>query len=316
LAKILGDEALVQKDSPIASDFGAERIRQIATRWVEFNVGYRSTEAAKFRKYAARLGEQLRIGDASSPQRILAPYFCVSGLEDPWYEKSCELYAATNAAAGESVEVTRVLAAKSVDGLAEIVRDGYTDDVCIWVSNLDEREATAGDLARYAQAIGKLESSGRRSFALYGGCYSVVLSSVGLGGSSHGIGYGEHRDWRELPRSGPPPARYYLPTIHRYAQQDLAQELWNHDPLLVGTDVVEPPVNLGYHELMLHSVHARCEEIETFREMSIVDSIGLLESQNLEFRRRLATSEDRALVRQGNSIAEHLPRWIRSLRVL
>ncbi|MDE0653116.1 MAG: hypothetical protein OXI26_05650, partial [bacterium] len=316
LAKILGDEDLVRTESPTPVQFDSNRIRRIGEQWVQFNLGYRTEEAARFQKYAERLNEPLSLDNASSPQRILAPYFCVAGREDPWYQKSLELYESTSRAAADSIQVTRVLAAKSVEALSELTEDGHSDDVCIWVSELDEREASAGDLSNYARTIESLGESRRQCFALYGGCFSVILSAIGLGGSSHGIGYGEHRDWRELPRSGPPPARYYLPTIHRYVQQDLAQDLWDHDPALVGESVIEPPVSLGYHDLMLHSVAARSEEIRKFSKLDIGGAIALLEMDHREFSERLGSSLDRLLVRRGSAFGEHLPRWLRALHSL
>ena len=34
----------------------------------------------------------------------------------------------------------------------------------------------------------------------------MLLQNCGLAGSSHGIGFGEYRNWIELPELGPPPA--------------------------------------------------------------------------------------------------------------
>ena len=319
LAKILGDETLVRPDWPAPSEFTVQRINTIATAWVKFNVGYRQEQSAKFSKYAKRLGVPLELGDASGPQRILAPYCCVQGQEDLWYEKSLELYEATVAAASEAkcgIDVTRVVSTQSVAGLAELASDGAIDDVCIWVSGLDERVAPANALADYASTIRRLTGSGRCSFALYGGFFTVLLSAVGLGGNSHGIGYGEHRKWRELPQSGPPPARYYVPTVHRYVSQDQAEALWRYDSALVGDGFVESPAALEYHDLMLHSVRARVEEIEAFGPLSLEDSIDRLSEEHREFTARLEASGNGSLIRRGREIVEHMPTWIRALRVL
>jgi hypothetical protein len=95
-------------------------------------------------------------------------------------------------------------------------------------------------------------------FALYGGFFSVMAGTVGLVGSSHGIGYGEYRAWPELPRSGPPPARYYLRQLHRYIAQEDAQRLWMADRNLASCPCNQcmgrAPIELEYHDLMRHSV--------------------------------------------------------------
>lgn len=316
LARVLGDEQLVTSVSPHPDQFTPGRIAAIAESWVRFNLTYQQEQSGKFRKYADRLGEQLRVADASGPQRILAPYFAVAGTGDPWYEKSLALYEATHQAAGEQIEVTRVLAAQSVDGLAELIADGNCDDVCIWVSRLDELKVSPGELVDYGSAIALLHGSERRSFALYGGFFAVLLSAIGLGGHSHGIGYGENRHWEELPKSGPPPARYYLPTVHRYVRQEDAERLWRTDRALVAGHSDASPASLTYHELMVHSVKSRVEELNAFCKLRLDDSIRYLDDQARDFRERVTLSGDPLLIRKLGQMTEHLPRWLRALRQL
>ena len=319
LAKILGDDSLVCTECPQPREFTAQRIDTIAAAWVTFNLGYQQQQSAKFEKYAKRLGTPLRLSDASGPQRILAPYFCVEGRSDPWYEKSLELYQATSAAAnavGCELDVTRIIAAHSATALADVVSENDNDDVCIWVSGLDERTTAVDELVAYASSIGRLVLSGRRSFALYGGFFAVLLTSVGLVGNSHGIGYGENRKWRELPRSGPPPARYYLPTVHRYVRQDQAEALWRFDRSLVGDGIVESPEALSYHDLMLHSVKARAAEIENFGPLSLDEAVERLDGEYRDFTVRLEASSSGLLIQRGREFAGHVPMWIRVLRQL
>ena len=317
LAKILGDESLVRTEWPHPREFTAQRIDTIASAWVAFNLGYQQQQSAKFEKYAKRLGAPLRLSDASGPQRILAPYFCVEGRADPWYEKSLELYQATSAAAnavGCDIDVTRIVSAHSATALADVVRENDKDDVCIWVSGLDERTTAVDELAVYASTVRRLVASGGRSFALYGGFFAVLLTCVGLGGNSHGIGYGENRKWRELPQSGPPPARYYLPTVHRYVRQDHAEALWRFDRALVGGRRVESPEAMGYHDLMLHAVKARAAEIKNFGPLSLDEAIERLHGEHREFTVRLEASSSGLLIERGREFAGHVPMWIRVLR--
>ncbi|MDE0268076.1 MAG: hypothetical protein OXI96_03445 [Acidimicrobiaceae bacterium] len=318
LAKLLGDESLACADTwPSPKDFSDERTTALASSWVKFNLQYRDKQSAKFDKYAKRLGKQLDIAEASGPQRILAPYFCVSGLDDPWWEKSVALYEASLKACDEKLNVTRVLAADSPTALHHLINETATGDVCIWVSRLNELTTTAQQLSDYGLAIRELKDSNRRSFALYGGFFSVLLSAVGLGGASHGIGYGEARDWRELPRSGPPPSRYYLGTVHRYVSHDDAHQLWLHNRHLVGDGSDPPPINLHYHDLMLHSVQARSEEITNYSGLDLQSSIDRLRSEQQTFLHRLNhNSPSRLVHRIGTRTVGHLETWLEALEEL
>ena len=317
LSEILEDPQLLAEGDPLPSDFTPERINRIASAWVEFNLSYRTQQSAKFAKYAERLGDELDESDSQGPQRLIAPYFAVYGTSDSWWARSVEFYEATRNAADGRIPVTRVLAAKNPAALLELVREPGTDDVCIWVSGLEELNAPYNDLVSYARAIQIISDSDRKSFALYGGFFAVALSAVGLGGCSHGIGYGEHRNWLELPRSGPPPTRYYLPTVHRYARQEEAQQLWLHDNRLVAPGSISPPIGLDYHELMLHSVRARADEIGGYGSLNLPDTIVQLESEMEEFQDRLHSgSPNRLLVRTGKRLSSHLAVWLEALRSL
>lgn len=166
----------------------------------------------------------------------------------------------------------RVVAAATPAALDELL--GTIDDerVVVWISSFEELVRPEADLVAYAVTISNASERGQRTFALYGGFFSVLLSAFGLHGSSHGIGFSEHRDWHELPTSGAPPARYYLPTLHRYVQPDEAQILLNSDPSLVDCQCAEcasyEPLELEYHQLMRHSVHCRAREIAEWTPLS------------------------------------------------
>ena len=318
LAEFFRDPALIARDHlPSPDHFSGPRIAALGKAWVKFNTGYREEQSTKFQKYADRLREPLYIENAQKPQRILAPYFCVKGVEDPWWPKSQQLYDAAKEAAGSGPEVTRVISAETPSGLLELIDDGHADDVCIWVSDLDEYNTSAEGLAQYCHAVAALSAQGRRSFALYGGFFAIMLSALGLGGLSHGIGYGDHRNWRELPRSGPPPARYYLPTAHRYVLQDDANRLWSHDPALVGLGEAGSPNLLDFQALRLHSVTSRAAEVDMFRSLNLSATIEQLEQQRDDFLRRLHSNRpNRVVLRLETRCTAHLTTWIKALRSL
>jgi hypothetical protein len=225
LADLLGDPDLVRLTDPVPEDFPDARLRRVAENWVTFNTEYGLTSSEKFDKYAARLGEEIRPSEAQGPEVVLAPYFVCDGRGDPWWDLSARLFEYTHdACSGRScVRVICVRHSRVLEDLLDDIDSG--EQLAIWVSGLDEHHAEPQDLAAYRQALASAQRSGQETFALYGGFFSVLLGTVGLCGSAHGIGFSESRNWRELPESGAPPARYYLPQFHRYVSQDLAQQL-------------------------------------------------------------------------------------------
>lgn len=320
LAELLGDPALVRGNDPSPDAFHEDRIAAIAACWLQFNTGYGATETQKFDKYAKRLGgEDVTPEQAQEPEAVLAPYFASGGADDPWWNRSQRFFAQTLAAAGGRT-CLRVVCARHAGALDELLADlDEPERLVVWVSGLDEHTATAGELAEHRRAIMRATERGQETFALYGGFFSVLLGNAGLKGASHGVGFSEHRNWRELPESGAPPARYYLRRAHRYVAQDLAQAL--HD---VSPDLTEcpcphcsgrPPIALDYHELMKHSVWCRSEEIERWNGLDAATAADLLETESDVLRQQIAnaTLAPRVRTRARHSIG-HLTEWVDALR--
>ncbi|AZH77194.1 hypothetical protein CSX12_01320 [Microbacterium sp. Y-01] len=158
-------------------------------------------------------------------------------------------------------------------------------------------------------------------FALYGGFFSVLLGSYGLAGSSHGIGFGESRDWVELPSSGAPPARYYVPRLHRYVAVDLAEIIWSQFPDLIVCDCREcgenSPAALDYHALMKHSVLVRDREIREWGGLSADETIARLTADAQEFRESLSSLvAPERIVRRASELYGHLFMWARVISEL
>ena len=219
LAELLGAPELVQTQAdPRPEDFSPTLISTVTQSWVDFNLAYSSTANSKFDKYAKRLGEEPKVEDARPPDAILAPYLISNGEGDAWWELSKQLFDGTVRAGGDTANCVRVIAASSPGTLEAHALSVPDANLVIWVSGLDEMRSGALELAQYAKTIRRMSAASKRSFALYGGFFAVILQNLGLGGASHGIGFGEYRDWVELPQSGMPPARYYVPQIHRYLQ--------------------------------------------------------------------------------------------------
>ena len=318
LAKIMGEPDLVGNTQPLPGFFTPARIDSIASNWAKFNLEYRKDVSAKFKKYADKLQEHVIHRDSSGPKYVLPPYMVCTGSADKWWEISDSLFERTVHHVGDPEKCVRVVAAKQAPYLHELLGAANSDRAAIWVSGLDEFRAPADDLAKYADAIRKSE---KRLFALYGGFFSVLLSSVGLGGSCHGIGFGEHRLYLELPQSGPPPSRYYLPRLHRYISTELAFQLYESDPALAECECrvcdKQPPIDLDYHQLMMHSVLCRAHEIKEWIQYSLDEVVVRLEDERGDFFDRLLLSSATDIVRGDTRFAAaHLQIWINALRSL
>jgi hypothetical protein len=270
LAELFGDTELISESDPDPEDFGDTRLADIAQHWVDFNAGYGRTASEKFDKYAQRLGGPVVLEDAQAPEAVLAPYFVVRDTTDRWWERSRQLFEATKSRSPR--ECIRVVATDAVGSLESLLDQVSETHVAIWVSGLDEYNSSAAELATYRKAIASASKNGKRLFSLYGGFFSVLLRAEGLVGCAHGVGFSEHRVWRELPQTGAPPARYYAGRFHRFINQDLAQQLWLQAPELLDCQCDScngrPPITLDYHDLMKHSVLCRSAEIAAWRELA------------------------------------------------
>jgi hypothetical protein len=319
LAELLDDEELVATDhEPTPNEFPDGRITAVAEHWVTFNTGYGRKQSANFDKYAKRLGKDVRPEQAKPPEAILAPYFACADSGDPWWDRSVSFFEETKAACN-GVPCLRVVCALSGAGLDDLLKSvNEPEQLVVWVSDLDEHNTTGDELLAYRRAVENAVGRGHEPFALYGGFFSVLLGVVGLCGASHGVGFSEHRSWRELPKSGAPPARYYLRRAHRYVSQDLAQVLYN-----VATDITEcpcphcdqrPPIALDYHELMKHSVWCRDEEIRTWFGTDRHAAARILRDEFDGLTRQLSAARLVPRIRErALGAIQHLPEWATAL---
>jgi hypothetical protein len=320
LADIFEDPALVQTvTDPAPEQFTDVRVRALAQAWVAFNMSYGQTSNEKFDKYAKRLGEEIpEPTDARAPELILAPYFIASGKNDPWWDRSKQLFLETCSVA-DGARCARVIAAEDVYALDELLNDVPAENLVVWVSGLDEYKASTDELAAYRAALRGASARKHRVFALYGAFFSVLQASVGLDGAAHGVGFSEHRNWRELPQSGAPPARYYMPRWHRYVPVDFAQTLWVLDRVLCQCPCPycdeQPPNAMSYHDLMKHSVWCRQKEIDRWSDgqgtSAAADALSAEYGASLE---QIGNLELLPAVRaRALDLISHLQRWAAAL---
>lgn len=319
LAEIFGDLGLVQtEDPPFAEQFDVERLAEIAQRWVEFNTQYGETSNQNFDKYAKRLEEEPpKAANAQAPAAILAPYFVARSSDDPWWARSTILHEKTCQAA-DGKTCFRVVAADDVNALDGLLADTKDKEVIVWVSALDEHKAVTAELTAYRGALAAASARGQHAFALYGGFFSVLQASAGLVGAAHGVGFSEHRDWHELPRSGAPQARFYMRRWHRYVQVDFAQTIWNQDPDLCWCSCEHcgdsGPNTMSYHDLMKHSVACRKEEIDQWSGISAGAAAHALGEEHKASVDRIEELELLPNVRKrALELVSHLHRWAEAL---
>ncbi|MDO8184679.1 hypothetical protein Q5424_04940 [Conexibacter sp. JD483] len=323
LAELLDDPSLVvdRGAPPATSAFPDARVQQIARKWVEFNTAYETANTNSFSKYARRLKEPVREADAKGPEAILPPYFACGGVDDPWWERSKLLYAETCAAARETaLPCYRVVCAVDSSVLDSLISElARPERIVLWASGLDEHNVEPAKLVAYRDAIVNAAAQGHAPFGLYGGFFSVLLGTFGLRGSSHGVGFSEHRAWEELPSAGAAPARYYLRRAHRYVMQDLAQQLHEASPDLTSCPCPHcndrAPFELDYHELMKHSVWCRAEEIAVWAAMDTATAADALQNefQALTIEINQAQGIAPATKKKARRSIEHLPRWVAAL---
>lgn len=319
LARVLGlEDAIGDVATMNRINWTPELAGDVARKWFAFNERYHSVEPKVFSKYAKRLGSaasQLNRSEAQRPSVVLAPYL-MEGTQDIRDVNEALWSESVVAAEGSDLHVRRVIAVEEPTDLTAAVIGANRRELALWVNNMNELDA--GNATRLSQYAAALRDSATHSklFALYGGYFSVLLTHVGLSGSSHGVGFSEHRDYRELAASGAAPARFYVEPLHRYLNTSLASEVWRSDPSLVAGsyesfDPTRDPLEYEYHDLMEHSVRSRAAEIALVRDTTLeacVDQLSDAYEGYLEGVKEMRIASS-ARTRLEDAL-RHLPMWI------
>lgn len=194
--------------------------------------------------------------------------------------------------------------AKSVDGFA------------IWITDLREFSSDSAFLKSLVAFTSKLKKSnkGKEVLNLFGGYFSLVLSSHGLlDGIAQGIGISEFKD-PDLVASGGRP-RYYVPILRQTLSVDSGAELYTASSKIFscGCGVCRnnrSPASLDPKELDEHFVLNRLSDIE-FLKHNTLDNIA----RKLE--------EDKAILDQVNDqrvnallsrFKDRLTLWAKAIR--
>jgi len=331
LAQILGLDAYIEDGATgglSPSNFDDALVHRVAQGWLSFNVDFENVGAKVFDKYAKRLpDDDIKIEDAQAPLWVMPPYLMASSSDDPWRSVGDRIWnASVNllSRSASDVRLRRVVAGGSATVWNTLLTETPETNLAGWVSGLDEFNISAtsrGELIAYGKAIQSARERGQSIFALYGGFFSVLLHRFGLAGSSHGVGYGEHRDYVELPSSGAPPARFYVPRLHRYIGVDIAGAIWEQAPELVECFCPEcdggSPTSLSYHQLMRHSVRARADEINEWTRLSTDDVCNRLQEDARAFSATVpGLVLPRAVMKRAEGLHLHLGSWASVLKAI
>jgi hypothetical protein len=209
-------------------------------RVLEFQERYAQQATGKIDKYRALLaearGEDPVEGVApASPIRFVPPYWAVQNAGDDWWSLSRLAISRALARYEGGATLMPILAVvkdSPVATLADLIENlpEGCEQVFCWRGAWDEASATQTDVDGWVAAIDMGRRKGISITNLYGGYLSVLMTTLGLAGVSHGIGYSEQRDVRRLGQTGAPPTRYYIPALHAFDTVPNAQPIIDHLP--------------------------------------------------------------------------------------
>ncbi len=175
-----------------------------------------------------------------------------------------------------------VVISKIIDEYTKVKTDAFG----IWISGLNE--ITEARLLTILVAIlHKLKESTKKPIInLYGGFFSLILSSLNLlDGVAHGIGYAESRNAYELP--GPLGPRYYNPITHNFETIEGILTIYMNDPSVKCKCPYCKKYDLknfenianNLNDLLNHFIYTRTAEKEKLEKISSInDIISLLEN--------------------------------------
>lgn len=251
-----------------------EMVDRIVYEQVNY-AGRATTVERQIDRYRALLAEARGIAEEeavytpASPAGVVAPYFAVKSVDDPWWGVNMRIWQRcidTRPQHLAAIPVVTVGGVDALDAALERVPRALGDHVLFWVTGLDERRATEVELRTLWQVVARHSAGGMRLANMYGGYFSIMLSRGGLAAFGNGLTYSESRAWPALASTGAAPARYYVPAIHAFLTPALAQSLVDLAPALrCSCRLCAPPsssiVGLSYHELKEHFAAARVWEM-------------------------------------------------------
>ncbi len=272
----------------------AEMVQEVVARQRGYAEGApRVTK--KLERYAQLLAKALAQdgappaqGDPQAPSAILAPYFAVRGLDDPWWRVMESVWDACRALA-DPVEIRPVVCVDikhDADVLARVIDnlpEGLSLSAFFWITGFDERQAPEGELRAVWDVVAHASSRWRLT-NLYGSFFSIAMRYAGLAGFGNGLTYSESRAWPALASTGSAPPRYYVRDLHAFMGPAAAADLVRVDPSFACPCEActalaasgRTLASMEYHDLKLHFALARTWELETTAVQSRADTAAQL----------------------------------------
>lgn len=288
----------------------------------------------KLDRYARLLAQAMQqqhatvpAGGPSGPVAVLAPYFAVTGPNDPWFAVLREVWTQC-AALADARSISPVLCVGprlesgpsgtvTVDGVAVLgellatLPPALADHCYVWITSFDERAVDEGQLRRLWRTV-QAQPPGREVVNLYGGFFSVCLRYAGLSGFGNGLTYSESRAWPALASTGSAPPRYYLRDLHLFLPPAAAQAVVAAEPSFEcpcgacaevraqGQTIASMP----YHSLKRHFAHARQWELDL-----VANSAPASVAARLTDAKRRLDAVRQVLPKGISPQAQHLATW-------
>ena len=305
-----------------------EMVREVVRRQREYAANGPAVQT-KLDRYAALLaeamaeqGEQRPRRETKAPYCVVAPYFAVSGVDDPWWDVMLSVWNSCSSLSNPK-DVIPVLC---VDGRPQNAIDGVTtlesllplvprslSSACfIWITNFDERKAREAQLRHLWNVVA--DQAGDRSLVnMYGGFFSICLRYAGLAAFGNGLTYSEFRDWPALNATGAAPPRYYVRDLHAFLSPAVAASLVAADASFeclcsacsewraTGQSIASLP----YHDLKRHFALARRWEMATTATSTPREVAATLR----DAKERLDVARNNNIMLRSIQSAEYLNRW-------
>lgn len=310
-----------------------EMVREVVSRQRDY-AGNAPRVTKKLDRYARLLAAAMEEQDLqlprkapSAPEAVLAPYFAVTGLDDPWWNVVADVWASCTTLDDarsispvlcvggrqerEGPQVTSVPGVAVLEELLPYLPPALARTCYIWITGFDERVASLDALRqlwRVTHEFGKQ----RRLVNLYGGFFSICLRYAGLSGFGNGLTYSESRAWPALASTGSAPPRYYMRDLHAFLPPAAAAAVVGAEPAFScdceacralaesGATIASMP----YHALKLHFALARAWELGLVADHRPGEVAGML----LDAKGRLDRVRDH-LPPGVSPQGEHLSRW-------
>lgn len=203
--------------------------------------------------------------------------------------------------------------AQSIDRIISRYSDLEVDGYFVWVTDFNEVKERRFSLDRFKAFLDSLKSQvgNREVINMFGGFFSMILTTQNIDGLVHGVGISESRDPYML--GGPAPTRYYVPVLHRMLSLERAQDLSENISLRCDCPVCRDtsPSDMSVNQLIQHFLNVRVAERNRVESLSLDEIIRMLERDR---RRVISSVRDPEIKKQCRAYTVHLSEWINALR--